>query len=66
MMCYKDMTFCQFYKECKTPCYRSLTDDVLKGAERFQLPLSMFTNKPKCFEEKNESYTGKQRAQYES
>ena len=51
MICYKDMTFCQFYKECKTPCYRSLTGDVQKGAKRFKLPLSMFTNKPECFKE---------------
>ena len=51
MIYYKDMTFRQFYKECKTPCYRSLTGDVQKGAERFKLPLSMFTNKPECFKE---------------
>ena len=54
MICYKDMTFCTFYKECDNAktCHRPLTPKVAKLAEEFGLPICQFTDKPECFVEK--------------
>ncbi len=54
MLCYKDMTFCPYWKECKegSTCHRALTDEVKQGAERWwpgEAPISVFTHPPKCF-----------------
>lgn len=49
MICYRDMTFCSFYKECKNPCGRSLTEEVEKEADSAHLLISQFIEKPECF-----------------
>ncbi len=56
MICYKDMTFCTFYKDCKLQdeCHRPLTPEVITQAEKWMenAPVSMFTNKPDCWVKK--------------
>jgi len=50
MICYRDMTFCCFYKDCKkaSECHRPLTPDIEKAAKMFGMPVAQFTNKPEC------------------
>lgn len=55
MICYKDKTFCTFYRECKDgkTCDRSLTEDVQYQAKLWwksnNPPICQFQNKPDCF-----------------
>ena len=58
MLCYKDMTFCSFYKDCKDgeTCERALTDEVKADAKNWgdswgcdDTPICEFTEKPECF-----------------
>lgn len=51
MISYKDMTFCPYYKNCKSAdmCHRPLTAKVRQDAEKFGLPLSMYAQKPECW-----------------
>ena len=55
MMCYRDMTFCEFYKECSEggSCHRALTEEVIKKAETWMkdAPICVFTKNPECFKE---------------
>lgn len=57
-MSYRDMIFCPYYKDCKQgdSCGRALTDEVLKGADRWWggpgAPICQFSCTPDCFEEK--------------
>ena len=54
MMCYRDRTFCPFSNTCsdsKKGCYRALTKEDEKSAERQGLPISLFTEKPTCYKE---------------
>jgi len=60
-VCYRDMWFCQFYKECKHGhnCHRALTPEVIRKATAWSKWLvdegaliDKFTGKQKCFEEK--------------
>ncbi len=60
MLCYRDMTFCTF-DECKEwdVCPRALTREVKQKASDWwgtdgEAPISMFVDKPGCFEEKGE------------
>lgn len=58
MICYKDMTFCNFL-ECKNiGCERRLTDKVYHDADVWwgkpNTPIMIFAQKPKCFEDKKE------------
>ena len=52
MMCYKDMTFCPYYKDCKDAdkCQRPLTEKVKQDAERWMkdAPICQFAGKPEC------------------
>lgn len=60
MICYKDMTFCTFYKDCvkKGGCPRLLTPEVIALAEKwwgnskagFSVPICQFVKKPDCWE----------------
>lgn len=56
MICYKDMTFCPFYKSCKISrdCSRPLTPEVIRLAKHWwggeDAPICQFTEKPDCFE----------------
>ena len=53
MICYKDITFCSFWKECKDgkTCWRALTEKVWDAAEKEGLPICQFLDKPDCFRE---------------
>jgi len=59
MICYKDMTFCKYYKECGIghDCHRALTEEVREGADKWwgkgkdAAPICIFSEKPNCFEE---------------
>jgi len=57
MICYKDMTFCNF-ESCKKfkECNRALTKNVKDNADKWwgfgfrKAPICIFLNKPKCYE----------------
>jgi hypothetical protein len=55
MLCYRDMTFCQFYKDCEEGdgCGRALTLEVMQAAERWwcspDAPIAQYAQKPKCY-----------------
>ena len=52
MICYRDMTFCEYWESCKNgkDCYRKLTDLDKKRAKELNLPISCFMQKPDCYE----------------
>lgn len=56
MICYKDKTFCDFYKDCKEgdACDDALTDEIKDAAVKWwgnkNAPIARWANKPKCFE----------------
>lgn len=60
MICYRDMTFCEFYKDCADAdeCHRPLTDEVKRladqwwGKEEGGAPIAVFVEKPSCHVEK--------------
>lgn len=58
MMCYKDMTFCEFYIKCNKggSCYKALTPKIIKDAVKWwggeDFPIAVFVDKPDCYEEK--------------
>ena len=62
MICYRDMTFCRYYKDCAkaNECHRPLTEEVSKRADEWwgkgegKAPICMFAEIPNCFEEKEE------------
>lgn len=55
MICYRDMTFCPFWKECKDGkgCDRALTPEVKKKAVewfgKYGAPICRYVDKPRCF-----------------
>ena len=53
MECYRDMTFCQFYADCKSGknCFRALTPLIVDNAKAWDLPICKFTDKPDCFKQ---------------
>ncbi len=56
MFCYRDMTFCTYWKECKdgSSCTRALTDKVQAEAEIWMKnpPICIYGEKPDCFVDK--------------
>lgn len=61
MICYRDMTFCTFYEDCKhkDTCKRPLTDEVQHKAKAWwgsegEAPIAIFTDKPECWESDND------------
>lgn len=52
MICYKDTTFCPYYKKCakQLECSRPLTDKVKKDAASVGLPISQWIEEPYCME----------------
>ena len=54
MICYKDMTFCPFWKKCNkgVECERALIEEVEKEAGKCGLGICQFMDKPECFESK--------------
>lgn len=57
MICYKDMTFCPFWKKCKEglACKRALTSLVKADAKTWWggegAPICQYAEKPGCFKE---------------
>ena len=51
MPCYKDITFCRFYKECAKghDCRKALTEEVRQGAIDWGLPIYEYISEPHCF-----------------
>jgi len=56
MICYKDMTYCPFYKECAVICDRALTPEIREEAAVFGLAICMFTAEPDCFKQAKNSH----------
>ena len=54
MLCYKDRTFCPYWKRCKNgdSCERALTDEVIENAKRICLAIAQYGDKPDCFSDK--------------
>ncbi len=50
-LCYKDMTFCPFYRSCADGdhCYRALTETIKAEAEICGLPISQYMDRPPCY-----------------
>lgn len=55
MICYRDTTWCEYYKECSQgeKCSRALTQKVKEDAEKWMknAPICVFAEKPECFKE---------------
>ena len=51
MSSYRDMTFCPFWKDCKSAymCHRPLTAEVSLKAKEAGMPISMYAAKPECW-----------------
>ena len=56
MLCYRDITWCDF-KDCIyfNKCHRALTEQMIKNSIEYGLPICKFTDKPGCYEDKNEN-----------
>lgn len=59
MMCYRDRTYCSFYKECAegSKCGRALTPEVVKAADEWWgkpncAPICEFVDEPECMVKK--------------
>lgn len=58
MICYRDKTFCTYYKQCKVyldeGCHRALTDEVKRKAEEWMKDPSIctFVSPPYCYEDR--------------
>ena len=54
MMCFRDMTFCPFHKDCaeSKDCGRAETEDVIKEATEWwggpDFPICVYSAKPDC------------------
>ena len=67
MLCYMDMTFCTYYKNCAHhlggACHRGLTPEVMRAAERWwkspEAPICQYAQKPNCYEFKSPLKGGK-------
>lgn len=55
MICYRDMTFCSYYKECVNgdECGRALDESVVVGAKAIGLFIMQFSSNPECYVEKD-------------
>ena len=49
--CYKRMTFCPFYKDCSKTCDRALTKWITKEAQKEDLFVCQYMDRPECFKE---------------
>jgi len=70
MICYRDTTFCTFWKDCKdgNDCTRALTEEVKEQAARWWKdwnlpeigpPICQFAAKPDCWTENIKTVGGK-------
>ena len=50
MLCYRDMIFCPFHKDCAhaSSCHRPLTEEVIARAAAAGMLISEFVDKPQC------------------
>lgn len=63
MLCYRDMTFCDFWRNCHGgyDCRRALTPDIHAaaakwwGTENGSAPIATFGERPKCWVSATES-----------
>ena len=53
MTCYKDTTFCKFWKKCADgkDCKRALTSLISESAREYQQPICQFIDEPSCYVE---------------
>jgi hypothetical protein len=59
MICYRDRTFCPFWKDCADgkDCTRALTDEIIAAARvwwksfssKDEAPICQFAEKPECW-----------------
>ena len=49
MLCYRDVTFCNYSDCTNLKCTRRLTESVKRAAELLRLPISQFAEQPECF-----------------
>lgn len=51
MLCYRDRTFCPYYRECAkgSDCTAALTPEIEEAARRSGLLLASFLERPECF-----------------
>lgn len=60
MICYRDMTFCEFYKNCLkgNVCIRALTPKVIEKAKKWwrdkesEPPICRYVLAPPCFKKR--------------
>jgi hypothetical protein len=56
MICYRDMTFCPFWENCKNAedCHRPLTEEVENKAKEWWgkegAPICVYVKEPNCYE----------------
>ena len=56
MICYRDRTFCPFWKDCRlgSECSRALTQEVKDAAAKWwgdeNPPIAFYVDEPDCFE----------------
>jgi len=58
MLCYRDRTYCPFTECKKTACVVRLTEDIIRDAQAFGLPICQYVDKPPCFNDK-ETHEGR-------
>lgn len=51
MLCYRDKTYCTFWRKCKhgSNCHRKLDKGVAISAKKVNMPICRFIDKPDCF-----------------
>ena len=51
MLCYKDRTYCRFYKVCRDgkDCSQALKPEIEKAASMTHYRICQFATKPDCF-----------------
>ena len=57
MMCYKDITFCAFWRTCAKggECPRKLSSAVVADADAKELPIAQFSSLPDCYQDGQET-----------
>ena len=56
MICYRDMTFCPFWRECRDgfDCHRALLPRDEARAEEKGLAISAYADRPDCWRERDD------------
>jgi len=55
MICYRDRTFCPFWKDCKNgkKCGRAMTKEIISYVKEMNLSICQFMEKPECYKDIN-------------